>query len=112
MEESFKARVGKVFGALTDAQRVDSSLWSLTGEEIERKEWNRAKKTPEDLDQEHLLLSSIRRGVVIDEEEEDGGDDDVVEPSCRMSAKPDDHDEEEWIIRSSVGMDSTLDKEV
>jgi hypothetical protein len=53
MEESFKVRVDKIFGSLasssseTTETTPPSSLWSLTDEEIERREWVRDKTIPE-----------------------------------------------------------------
>ncbi|KAM6589789.1 hypothetical protein CsatA_012394 [Cannabis sativa] len=49
MEESFRARVDKVFGSLASVRSSSSSLqsspWSITGDEVERKEWRRCADT-------------------------------------------------------------------
>ncbi|KAL9669981.1 hypothetical protein QQ045_007531 [Rhodiola kirilowii] len=120
MEDSFKVRVDKVFGSLSDSQPLNS-LWSLTDEEIERKEWNRDKGIHDQDDLSGPFASrpsasvSIRQGgapcLIKELNEGDDDLDDLDDDSSRLAAKPDDHDDEEWLIRSSVGMDCTLDKE-
>ncbi|KAL5724485.1 hypothetical protein ACHQM5_007741 [Ranunculus cassubicifolius] len=108
MDDSFKVRVDKVFGSLTPSS---SSLWSLTDEEIEKREWNRERGS---IDRENNPCSSsldgffsnqrksnstilIHNKLNIDLDEEKG-------PG--QSLDPDDVD-----VRSSIGLDSTLDNE-
>ncbi|KAI4367074.1 hypothetical protein MLD38_022854 [Melastoma candidum] len=129
MEDSFKVRVDRIFGALAvpssaaadaSASSLSStvspmnSMWSLTDHEIQRKEWKRDKRDPE-LDQE------------VEEGEEDGeagfdmaqdldelDDEGEVEPRGESPplVKPDEYNDEEWEIRSAIGRDCTLDYEV
>ncbi|CAK7348128.1 unnamed protein product [Dovyalis caffra] len=134
MEDSFSVRVGKVFGSLSssssspsstvETQKSSSSLsspWSLTGEEIERNQWNRDHKDspetqtqtqpqpyfnperPDDMD----FKSEIEKDL-------DDLDDDVEEEeeeSRALKLKPEDYNDEEWDIKKSIGLDCTLDYE-
>ncbi|XP_059308383.1 uncharacterized protein LOC132059697 [Lycium ferocissimum] len=102
-DESFKARVDKVFGSLSSSS---SSAWSLTGDEVEKKEWNRtALKQGKDDDDNNLCSSSYddlfkhKRSRNITQQE-DVNDDDGSEVNNDV-----------WDIRSSIGLDSTLDNE-
>lgn len=129
MEDSFKVRVDRAFGSLEAAASSIkstssslSSLWCLTDQEIERNEWIQDKVTPyKDKDEEaHILknpkpYSSFLQGLLAlpstshqDLESDIQELDDDQQP---LSSKPDDHSNEEWNIRSSVGMDCTLDNE-
>ncbi|KAL4568030.1 hypothetical protein LXL04_023630 [Taraxacum kok-saghyz] len=116
MDDSFKARVDRAFGSLEasssstvkSATSSLSSLWCLTDEEIERNEWIQDKITiHKDKDEEHIHrlknpkpYSSFLQGL-------------LAEPSTSGPplSKPDDHSNEDWNIRSCVGMDCTLDNE-
>ncbi|KAI8541256.1 hypothetical protein RHMOL_Rhmol08G0047400 [Rhododendron molle] len=148
MEESFRVRVDKTFGSLASASSSSSSssssntaasaslssLWSLTDEELERKEWNRErddgfndaepKPYPPNLDGFFANRSKIppRAGRVafkqeieadLEDLDDDGVDDDEEEEERkkRELVKPDDYNDEEWDIRSSIGLDCTLDFE-
>ncbi|KAM2858227.1 hypothetical protein COP2_023796 [Malus domestica] len=136
MEDTFNVRVGKIFGSLpvssssSGQQSCLSSLWSLTDEEIERREWNRDKGSPEpepeplpfysksnsrskndfsdDLEKDLLDLDD-------DVEDEDEGEEEQEasgSPSQPATEdKPDGYNEEEWEIKSSIGRDCTLDFE-
>jgi hypothetical protein len=137
MEESFKVRVDKIFGSLasssseTTETTPPSSLWSLTDEEIERREWVRDKTIPESelepvfgnhgkgsekeispVDLRDELEKDLEDLEEDDVEEEEDDDDDDDEPRRRQSNKPDDYDEEQWNIKSGIGQDCTLDYEV
>ncbi|KAL3378251.1 hypothetical protein AABB24_004265 [Solanum stoloniferum] len=107
MDESFRVRVDKVFGSLTETSNL-SSLWCLTDDEIEKREWNRDtpsrdlldfdskpcpphidgffSKSPQTLDFPKQLHSDL-------EQLSDG-------------QEPDDAD-----IRAGIGLDCTLDYE-
>lgn len=143
-EDSFKLRVNKIFGSLSSSSSSStsaapssssalSSLWSLTDDEIEKREWDRDKGSPEpestpyppNLDgffskQQHRRTvvsddKSLKFSAEIEEDLEDLDDevdDDADGDVSKQPAKPDDHDDEEWQIRSSVGLDCTLDYEV
>ncbi|KAL3526247.1 hypothetical protein ACH5RR_010903 [Cinchona calisaya] len=94
MEDTFRVRVDKVFGSLTSSSSSDiftpsssSSLWSLSNEEIERKEWKR--HSPPDQQPTPLQLHS-----------------DLQELNDQQITQ-----EQDWDIRSTIGLDCTLDFE-
>ncbi|XP_060969290.1 uncharacterized protein LOC133036672 [Cannabis sativa] len=117
MDESFRARVNKVFGSLASVRSSSSSLqsspWSITGDEVERKEWRRCADTS---GRDEMPCSSsfdsflkkdrgaLRRRNFEDDRE---GIDDADEEGDEKS----DVGQEKWNIRSSIGMDRTLDYE-
>ncbi|KAJ0243464.1 Protein TSSC4 [Hirschfeldia incana] len=96
MEESFRVRIDKVFGSLSSTTAAPSpsldSLWCLTDDEIDRNDRSGEKKEVPENDREDSNV----------DEEEVGSS--VLE-------KPEDYNEEEWEIKSSIGMDTTLDME-
>ncbi|KAL4568099.1 hypothetical protein LXL04_023700 [Taraxacum kok-saghyz] len=134
MDDSFKVRVDRAFGSLEasssstvkSATSSLSSLWCLTDEEIERNEWIQDKITiHKDKDEEHIHrlknpkpYSSFLQGLLAEpstshedlESDIQELDDEEDEQQPPLS-KPDDHSNEDWNIRSSVGMDCTLDNE-
>lgn len=135
MEDSFNSRVGKIFGSLASSSSSSSpatittlspSLWSLTDDEIERKEWIRDKTIPEsESETESGSFFGNPRWEAPEEEKnqvelteelekdlEDLVDDDVDEPPRRQLDKPDDYNDEEWNMKSCIGQDCTLDYEV
>ncbi|KAF5746376.1 hypothetical protein HS088_TW06G00547 [Tripterygium wilfordii] len=121
-DESFRARVDRIFGSLPaglnyfrqPSSAVRSSPWSLTGKEVERKEWRRdtgssdRDETPCSAAFDDFLNKdrrSSRRNAKLGGEL--GGDlDDVDEDG---DERPENGDE--WDIRSSIGLDPTLDNE-
>ncbi|XP_043703513.1 uncharacterized protein LOC122653661 [Telopea speciosissima] len=129
MEDSFRVRVDRAFGSLAVSSSSPSSMcsvWSLTDDEVERKEWNRGT---DNLDREEIPCSSsftgffgkdrktsqkesknIRKEFRKDLEDLDDGDEDEQRGSGQ-SADRDGHYQEEWEIRSSIGLDCTLDNE-
>ncbi|XP_059452790.1 uncharacterized protein LOC132183377 [Corylus avellana] len=135
MEESFKVRVDKIFGSLasssssseTTETTPSSSLWSLTDEEIERRQWVRDKTIPES--ELELVFGNQGKGAEkeispvdlrdelekdledLDEDDVEEEEDNDDEPRRRQSNKPDDYDEEQWDIKSGIGQDCTLDYE-
>lgn len=139
MEDTFRVRVGKIFGSLASSSPSPSSgppsslssLWSLTDEEMERREWNRDKGSPEP-EAEPLPFYSKPKPKLkndfsddleddlldLDDDVEDKEEDEEEEASASSSSqpatkpKPDDYNEEEWEIKSSIGWDCTLDFEV
>ncbi|KAK9925588.1 hypothetical protein M0R45_033908 [Rubus argutus] len=128
MEDSFSVRVDKTFGFLAGSSASVpssslSSLWSLTGEEIEKREWNRDKGSPEpelrpckddffgtELEKDLLDLDDDDD---VEEEHEGVEEQQQLRSSSTQSAKPmpDDYNEEQWEIKSSIGLDCTLDHE-
>ncbi|XP_050234840.1 uncharacterized protein LOC126683057 [Mercurialis annua] len=135
MEDNFRIRVDKAFGALASSSSTTepppssnlSSLWSLTDDEIERNEWNRVNNGPEpetDLfPVKKGFLNSDREktdvGFRLELEELDDLDDDDEQSSGGSrgtsgqvaNPKPDDYNDEEWEIKNSIGLDCTLDNE-
>ncbi|KAH0969604.1 hypothetical protein GBA52_028530 [Prunus armeniaca] len=128
MEDTFRVRVGKVFGSLAGTPSSGpssslSSLWSLTDEEIEKREWNRDKDSPEpelELEPQPYNLNSkgdfsneLEKDLLdLDEDVEEEEEDEEQQPSESANKhKPDDYNDEEWEIKSSIGLDCTLDYE-
>lgn len=125
MEDTFKVRVDRIFGSLNSSSAASvspasslRSLWCLTDDEIERKEWNRDKGSPEPEFVPECMPNvpriegpSRELEKDLDDLEEDDLEEDEAEPSSR-SRKPDDYNDEEWEIKSSIGRDCTLDYEV
>ncbi|PON50483.1 tumor suppressing sub-chromosomal transferable candidate [Trema orientale] len=120
MEDSFKVRVNKIFGSLNSSSSLSatspsslSSVWSLTDDEIERREWNRDKPTPQPQPQPQSTLQPDALALEKDLQDLDDDDDlDLQGPgSPTLPAKPDDYNDEEWHVKSSIGLDPTLDYE-
>ncbi|PIA47343.1 hypothetical protein AQUCO_01400189v1 [Aquilegia coerulea] len=130
-DNSFTVRVDKVFGSLNPTTSNSSSssssssslrsLWSLTGEEVEKREWNRDRGSPDREDNPcssnfngffskqrktaekntRTKINDFEADIDLDDEEED--DDDEQQQG--------DNDQEDWEVRSSIGLDCTLDRE-
>lgn len=94
MEDNFSVRVDKVFGSLTSSSQ--RSLWSLTDEEVEKREWNRERGC---VDREDNPCSSSFQGFFSTQNQR---------PKLPQN---NDVDEDEEDIRSSIGLDRTLDNE-
>lgn len=125
MDDSFRGRVEKVFGSLASTKSLapESSMWSLTDEEVERREWRRGKDTS---DREDMPCSSsfdeflkkekryLRRNLrrELEEGRDDLDDDDGGDEQSDRSFRGGNNERDEWEIRSSIGLDSTLDHEV
>lgn len=122
----------RIFGSLASSSSSSlspcanlSSLWSLTDDEVEKREWNREKDIPEtevtsyssNLDGLFAKKrSSVGFGKQLEQDLEDLDDDDFegetrVRGSSSRPVKPDDYNHEEWEIRSSIGLDCALDNE-
>ncbi|CAH8327706.1 unnamed protein product [Eruca vesicaria subsp. sativa] len=105
MEESFRVRIDKVFGPLSSSTAASSSsslssLWCLADDEIDTNE--RVK--------EKVVVSEPQPSFTENDPEDLNGDVDEEERSTVLQ-KPDDFNDEEWEIKSSIGMDTTLDME-
>ncbi|KVH65607.1 uncharacterized protein LOC112504012 isoform X2 [Cynara cardunculus var. scolymus] len=109
MEDSFKVRVDRAFGSLESTSSSLSSLWCLTDQEIERNEWIKDKVTPykhkDEVKNPKPYSSFLQPSTSHQDLESDIQElDDDQQP---LSS----HSNEEWNIRSSLGMDCTLDNE-
>ncbi|KAF7801879.1 transcriptional regulator ATRX-like protein [Senna tora] len=111
MEDSFRVRVDKAFGSLATAASSLSSLWSLTDDEIHPEP--EPEPFPSFFDDRPrgpgISPSTFRNELEKDLEDLDEDEDD--EPRSRGPSKPDDYDDEQWEIKSSIGRDCTLDFE-
>lgn len=107
MEESFRARIDKVFGSLASSSASSapvSSLWCLAEDEIDSNERSGEKDVSEP--------SSSFPDIRTQENEPTDISIDGEEGQSSGLQKPSDYDDEEWEIKNSIGMDSTLDMEV
>ncbi|XP_027153757.1 uncharacterized protein LOC113753726 [Coffea eugenioides] len=152
MEDSFRVRVDRVFGSLVSSSPSNNrnsnhtppssssltSLWSLSDQEIERKEWKRdspdcpprSPSPPSNL--HHPLLSSSssfspstaalslppphRQHLYPDRGNYDHQDhirnnEEQEEDNPAGKGHQDHEDGQDWDIRSSIGLDCTLDFE-
>ncbi|XP_044501133.1 uncharacterized protein LOC123222438 [Mangifera indica] len=124
MDDSFRIRVDKIFGSLSSSSSPNlNSLWSLTDDEIEKNEWNRAKEEPEP--EPKSFFANVREknkterfgeGLEKDLLDLDDGLDDEAEARdsqglSSRSGKADDYNDEEWEIKCNIGLDCTLDYE-
>ncbi|KAL8535710.1 hypothetical protein ACS0TY_011370 [Phlomoides rotata] len=127
MEDSFRVRVDKAFGNLSSNSEssvgVTPSLWCLTDEEIEKREWNRNKEVAE----EEIIesgpsvvrnhpdsdLNELSHDEEEEEEEEEGEDIDREEKKRRRnsSGSADTGVAEYLDVQSNIGRDCTLDYE-
>ncbi|KAF4397559.1 hypothetical protein G4B88_027299 [Cannabis sativa] len=128
-EDSFKLRVNKIFGSLNTSSSSASStafaattpsstlnsLWCLTDEEIVRREWNRDKDTPEHPEPVSNSIPNHDHTTELENDLEDLDDEEeeVEDKSLSIinSTKPDDYNDEEWEVKSGIGLDCTLDYE-
>ncbi|KAK6241785.1 hypothetical protein QQP08_008419 [Theobroma cacao] len=127
MDDSFNTRVDKIFGSLQSSQssplqQQRPPLWSVTDDEVERREWRRDSAA----DREEVLCSSSFREFLQEErryrsgrlsrkeleDDLDNDDDDEDDgDSSQSRSRRIDGGGDEWEIRSFIGMDSTLDNE-
>ncbi|GKU92901.1 hypothetical protein SLEP1_g6563 [Rubroshorea leprosula] len=125
MDDTFKLRVEKIFGSLRSSTSTTPleqrpSLWSLTDDEVERREWRRDADTTDRHDmpcsssfdeflkeeRKHRNEKNWRKELEDDLEDvdDDGEGGDV--------RRKNDVDGDDWSIKSSIGLDRTLDNEV
>lgn len=114
MDHSFNDRVDKVFGSIS-ASSPSSAPWSITDAQVERRGWDRDKADNRDDDDETLVSSSFdnlfnrqrNRRKSLDDLSDDDDDGDVGGDDGVQT----ENDGDEWDIRSSIGLDPTLDNE-
>jgi hypothetical protein len=101
MEDSFRVRVEKAFGSLPIPS--SASLWSLSEDEINNNNRPNPKPKPESEPKPYPTSSGVKPQLQNDLDD----DENAAGPS-----KPSDYNDEQWEIRSSIGLDPTLDFEV
>ncbi|QHN86971.1 uncharacterized protein DS421_16g550930 [Arachis hypogaea] len=124
MEDSFRVRVDKAFGSLplsSTSPSSISSLWSLTDDEINSRPSNQSEPKPDPKPSawstattSSSFSSSFRLQLENDFDDlndEDNDNEDGDAGFRRTQLKPDDYDDEQWQIRSGIGLDCTLDHE-
>ncbi|XP_039034968.1 uncharacterized protein LOC120171325 [Hibiscus syriacus] len=130
MGDNFKLRVQKIFGTLQSSQSSSQPqqqqqqrppLWSLSDDEVERREWRRESNA----DREDTLCSSSfdeflkeerkyrsgRRKELEDDLDNDNDDNEDYRGSSRSLSRKNDDYGDELEIRSYIGMDFTLENE-
>lgn len=93
-------RIDKIFGSLSSSSASSSplsSLWCLADDEIDKTERSGEKEASGSRPPEN-----VPEDLSVDEDEGESS----------VSQKPNDYNDEEWEIKSSIGMDTTLDMEV
>lgn len=98
MEDSFRVRVEKAFGSLPIPS--SASLWSLSEDEINNKP--KPKPEPEPETETYPTSSGLEPDL----------DNDLDEDEIPAPSKPSDYDDEQWQVKSGIGLDCTLDFEV
>ncbi|KAI4350433.1 hypothetical protein L6164_004890 [Bauhinia variegata] len=124
MEDSFRVRVDKVFGSLASYSSSStgpssfSSLWSLTDDEVGKKEWNRSKDSSElEAEPNPYPSSFVNQAKGLGKRSsgfQDGLEEDLEyldDDEDMRGSKPHDYDDEHWQIKSAIGRDCTLDYE-
>lgn len=115
-DDDFKLRVQKIFGSLrssaTSPLDKRPPLWSLTGDEVEKKEWRRDDVSS---GRDEMPCSSSfgdflkeDRKYRTDRRKDDLDDDGDAEPMRGVNGGGEDDD---WDLKSSIGLDKTLDNE-
>ncbi|XP_013607185.1 PREDICTED: uncharacterized protein LOC106313819 [Brassica oleracea var. oleracea] len=120
--EDFRSRVDRIFGSLAFSrstsptttstssapplrQTQSGSVWSLSGAEVEKREWKREQLASYDREEMPCassfdeILRQQRLSSTDRKEGEEGGNEDF------------DVDDDDWSIRASMGLDRTLDDE-
>ncbi|CAK8542740.1 unnamed protein product [Lathyrus sativus] len=97
MEDSFRLRVEKAFGSLPIPS--SASLWSLSEDEIIN---NKPKPEPET--KPYPTSSGLEPDLDNDLDENENA-------NAAAPSKPSDYDDEQWQVKSGIGLDCTLDFE-
>ncbi|KAF3791082.1 hypothetical protein EJ110_NYTH15146 [Nymphaea thermarum] len=118
MADDFKARVDRVFGSLlqTIPSVISSSPWTLSDDDVERKEWKRDAPAEE---RDETPSSSCFDGFrKVRRKKFRGFEDDLSDDGDDLDEDGDDEKEEggedegeDGQVRSAIGLDSTLDQE-
>ncbi|WZZ89419.1 uncharacterized protein LOC106423167 isoform X2 [Brassica napus] len=120
-DEDFQSRVERIFGSLAFSRSTSSttstssapplrktqsgSVWSLSGAEVEKREWKREQLASYDKEEMPCassfdeILRQQRISSTDRKEGEEGGDEDFGD------------EDDDWSIRASMGLDRTLDDE-
>jgi hypothetical protein len=113
-EDSFRARVQKAFGSLSSSQ----TPWSLTDDQIEKREWNRSSSGGSTARNDDVTpCSSSFDGISFHHKDRKKRrvrstlEDDGVEEDLDDGEDGGGDGGDEWEIRSSIGLDCTLDNE-
>ncbi|KAK7311285.1 hypothetical protein RJT34_09319 [Clitoria ternatea] len=109
MEDSFRVRAERAFGSLPIPSSPSSlsSLWSLTEDEFHQTPSNRLHRSKPEPEPQPYPSSSSGFHVELEKDLEDLDDDEAP----RGPSRPPDYDDEQWQIRSGIGLDCTLDYE-
>ncbi|KAF3527106.1 hypothetical protein F2Q69_00046606 [Brassica cretica] len=126
-DEDFQSRVERIFGSLAFSRSTSSTtstfsaaassapplrktqsgyVWSLSGAEVEKREWKREQLASYDREEMPCassfdeILRQQRISSTDRKEGEEGGDEDFGD------------EDDDWSIRASMGLDRTLDDEV
>ncbi|CAL5352024.1 unnamed protein product [Camellia sinensis] len=119
MDNTFRARVQKIFGPFSSSSSSSSSSlsppWSVIDDEVEKREWRRPSSAKDD-DQTPISFSFdglFTRNTRRQHDLQDINDyDDQLGGGRHSSEYVKGDGRDEWEIRSSIGLDSTLDNEV
>ncbi|KAB5564777.1 hypothetical protein DKX38_004831 [Salix brachista] len=131
MENSFRDRVDKIFGSLTPSSSskkqpssskpqpsssLQSDLWSLTGDAIERKEWKSdTSSLSASFDRDEIPCASsfdkLKKERTKKNFEHDDDMDELNDDEDDGELNRSEDGLEDWDIRSSIGLDPTLDNE-
>ncbi|KAE9599601.1 hypothetical protein Lal_00021362 [Lupinus albus] len=110
MEDSFKVRRDRAFGSLPIPSSSLNSLWSLTNDEINPNPTHKPQSKPSSYSGAVTSSSDFRLELEKDIEDlDDNGDGEHVGKAPPY--KLDGYDDEQWQVRSGIGLDSTLDYE-
>lgn len=110
MDDSFRVRVDKVFGSLKTTSNL-SSLWCLTDDEIEKREWNRDTPSRELLDFDSKPCPPNIDGFFAKPPQTLDFPKQLQSDLEQLSDGQEPDDDNESAIKSGIGLDCTLDYE-
>ncbi|OIW03355.1 hypothetical protein TanjilG_29340 [Lupinus angustifolius] len=114
MEDSFKVRRDRAFGSLPIPSSSLHSLWSLTNDEINPNPTHKPEPESKPFSYSGAATSSDFRVELekdIKDLDENGDDEDDGKAPRGGVPKIDGYDDEQWQVRSGIGLDRTLDYE-